>query len=87
MSATELAAATASLPPEKAADPASWLIRANQGHSIALASEGIHVTQLIVPGAIRDDDPVTNAPAIAENVWALHRDRDEFRRFHTLMDL
>jgi 2'-phosphotransferase len=27
---------------EESQDPADWLIRANQGHSIALASEGIH---------------------------------------------
>ena len=54
VSATELAAATASLPPEKAADPASWLIRANQGHSIALASEGIHTQLSLEAGNIPD---------------------------------
>lgn len=49
----------------------------------ALAPEGVHVTQLIVPGAIRDDDPVTNARAIAARVWELHSTREGFRHFHT----
>lgn len=51
-----------------------------------LASDGIHVTQLIVPGAIREDDPVTNGPAIADHVWALHTERDGFRHFHTPLE-
>ncbi|NMO52280.1 SDR family NAD(P)-dependent oxidoreductase [Actinoplanes sp. TBRC 11911] len=50
-----------------------------------LEPSGIHVTQLIVPGGIRDDDPVTNAPAIADHLWTLHRDRGDFRVFHTPM--
>jgi short-subunit dehydrogenase len=50
-----------------------------------LSPEDIHVTQLIVPGGIRDDDPVTNAPAIADHLWTLHRDRGDFRVFHTPM--
>ncbi len=48
-----------------------------------VAGDGVHVTQLIVPGAIREDDPVTNGPAIAEHVWTLHRSREGFRHFHT----
>jgi NADP-dependent 3-hydroxy acid dehydrogenase YdfG len=50
-----------------------------------LRPSDIHVTQLIVPGGIRDDDPVTNAPAIADHLWNLHRERTEFRVFHTPM--
>ncbi|MFG1925301.1 SDR family NAD(P)-dependent oxidoreductase [Cryptosporangium sp. NPDC048952] len=48
-----------------------------------LAPENIHVTQLIVPGAIREDDPVTNGPAIADHIWTLHSTRERFRHFHT----
>ncbi len=49
----------------------------------ALAPEGIHVRQLIVPGGISVDDPVTNPTAIAERIWGLHATRGEFREFHT----
>lgn len=49
----------------------------------ALAREGIHVRQLIVPGGISVDDPVTNPTAIAERIWGLHATRGEFREFHT----
>ncbi|GAA0247445.1 SDR family NAD(P)-dependent oxidoreductase [Cryptosporangium japonicum] len=45
--------------------------------------DGVYVGQLIVPRAIREDDPVTNGPAIAEHVWSLHRSREGFRHFHT----
>lgn len=51
----------------------------------ALRPDGIHVTQLIVPGGIRDDDPVTNASVIADHLWTMHRERGEFREFHTPM--
>lgn len=46
-----------------------------------LRPEGIHVTQLIVPGAIRDDDPASNATLIAERIWGLHTAREGFRTF------
>ena len=50
-----------------------------------LRPEGIHVAQLIIPGAIRDDDPVTNAPGIADHMWSMHQTRTDFREFHTPM--
>ncbi|GAB3270475.1 SDR family NAD(P)-dependent oxidoreductase [Kineosporia babensis] len=49
----------------------------------ALARESIYVRQLIVPGGISVDDPVTNPTAIAERIWGLHATRGEFREFHT----
>ena len=52
--AAELAAASASLSPAEDADPASWLIRANQGHSIALASEGLHAPITLEAGNVPD---------------------------------
>ncbi|RYP36825.1 hypothetical protein DL767_003215 [Monosporascus sp. MG133] len=35
-------------------DPAAWLIRANQGHSIALASEGLHTPMTLEAGNVPD---------------------------------
>ncbi|RYP15051.1 hypothetical protein DL765_005945 [Monosporascus sp. GIB2] len=35
-------------------DPAAWLIRANQGHSIALASEGLHTPVTLEAGNVPD---------------------------------
>ncbi|GAB6902556.1 SDR family NAD(P)-dependent oxidoreductase [Kineosporia succinea] len=49
----------------------------------ALRPEGVHVAQLIVPGAISEDDPVTNPGAVASRLWELHERRDTFRAFHT----
>jgi NADP-dependent 3-hydroxy acid dehydrogenase YdfG len=50
-----------------------------------LAAQNIHVAQLIVPGAIREDDPDSSPAAIAEMVWTMHRDRVQFRYFQTPM--
>ncbi|QXT63472.1 SDR family NAD(P)-dependent oxidoreductase [Tessaracoccus palaemonis] len=46
-----------------------------------LRDEGIHVTQLVVPGAIDPNDPQRSARAIAERIWRLHTERGEFRDF------
>ncbi len=51
----------------------------------ALATESIHVAQLVVPGAISENDPRSSPAAIAEQIWSLHRDRSEFRIFQTPM--
>ncbi|MFC9915817.1 SDR family oxidoreductase [Streptomyces sp. NPDC059862] len=47
----------------------------------ALASESIHVTQLIVPGAIRPDSAHSSPEVLAERLYALHTDRDGFRHY------
>ncbi|CAJ2509975.1 Uu.00g058750.m01.CDS01 [Anthostomella pinea] len=39
---------------DASSDPAHWLIRANQGHSIALASEGLHTPITLEAGNIPD---------------------------------
>ncbi|MGV8873094.1 MAG: SDR family NAD(P)-dependent oxidoreductase [Rhodococcus sp. (in: high G+C Gram-positive bacteria)] len=45
----------------------------------ALADTGIHVGQLIIPGAIGGGDPLYAPEALAERIWALHTDRGSFR--------
>jgi hypothetical protein len=41
----------------------------------ALADENIHVTQLIVPGAIRPDAEHDSPDALAERIYAMHSER------------
>ncbi|MEU6511225.1 SDR family NAD(P)-dependent oxidoreductase [Streptomyces sp. NPDC046942] len=52
-----------------------------------LAADGIHVAQLIIPGAIRPGDPHTDPALLADTLWTLHQDRDDFRHFASPMDI
>lgn len=52
----------------------------------ALADEDVYVTQLVVPGAIRRDDPESSPEAIAQRIWDLHTQRRGFRHLLTPMD-
>ena len=45
----------------------------------ALADEGIHVGQLIIPGGIDPDSEGKNPAALAELLWQQHVSRSEFR--------
>ncbi|GAB3993170.1 SDR family NAD(P)-dependent oxidoreductase [Nocardioides marmoraquaticus] len=45
----------------------------------ALADDGIHVAQMVIPGAIEDGHPRKDPQVIAERLWEMHRDRGEFR--------
>ncbi|MEU6643527.1 SDR family NAD(P)-dependent oxidoreductase [Saccharomonospora sp. NPDC046836] len=45
----------------------------------ALAPEGIHVGQLIIPGAIGGGDPLYAPDALAERLWTIHTERGRFR--------
>lgn len=47
----------------------------------ALAPEGIHVAQLIIPRGIGGGEPDHEPDALAERIWSLHRDRGGFRTF------
>ena len=50
-----------------------------------LGPENIHVAQLVVPGAISPDSPDSSPDAIADSIWQIHLDRDQFRYFQTPM--
>ncbi|MBP2456976.1 short-subunit dehydrogenase [Clavibacter michiganensis] len=52
----------------------------------ALAGDGIHVGQLIIPGAITPGHPKKDPQVLAETLWAMHEERGDFRRFATTMD-
>lgn len=45
----------------------------------ALAPEGVHVAQLIIPGAIDGGDPKFAADALADRLWSLHAQPGPFR--------
>lgn len=44
-----------------------------------LGEEGIHVSQLIIGGAIEPDSDDKSPEALAERLWRLHTERDTFR--------
>ncbi|MFJ9584596.1 SDR family NAD(P)-dependent oxidoreductase [Streptomyces acidicola] len=52
----------------------------------AVKQDGIHVTQLIIPGAIPAEDPERGPAAVADRIWQLHQEREGFRHFLTPMD-
>ncbi|MGW2638167.1 SDR family NAD(P)-dependent oxidoreductase [Streptomyces sp. NPDC001348] len=51
-----------------------------------LASEGVHVAQLIIPGAIVPGHRRKDPAALADLLWSLHRDRRGFRHFADDLD-
>ena len=52
----------------------------------ALRPAGIRVAQLVIPGAIRGDDPERGYDAVAERIWGLHTRPGEFREFLSPLD-
>lgn len=51
-----------------------------------VAADGVHVAQLIIPGAITAGHPRKDPEVLAEALWGLHRDRDGFRHFAEDLD-
>jgi NADP-dependent 3-hydroxy acid dehydrogenase YdfG len=52
----------------------------------ALAPEGIHVGQLIIPLGIGGGDPAHEPAALADTLWHIHTDRTDFRTFVAPLD-
>jgi hypothetical protein len=53
----------------------------------ALAANGIHVGQLIIPGGITPGHPTHDPDVLAEKLWTMHTTRTTFRVFAEPMDL
>jgi NAD(P)-dependent dehydrogenase (short-subunit alcohol dehydrogenase family) len=51
-----------------------------------LAVEGVHVGQLIIPGAITPGHPRNDPAVLADTLWAMHTERDGFRHFADDLD-
>jgi short-subunit dehydrogenase len=58
------------------------------GHLLhdTLAGEGIHVGQLVIPGAIIPGHARKDPDVLAETLWGMHRDRHGFRHFADDLD-
>jgi NAD(P)-dependent dehydrogenase (short-subunit alcohol dehydrogenase family) len=52
----------------------------------ALAPEGIHVAQLIIPLGIGGGDPAHEPAALSETLWRVYREGKDFRTFVTPLD-
>lgn len=51
-----------------------------------LAAEGIHVAQLIIPGAIIPGHDKKDPAVLADTLWKLHQERNGFRHFADDLD-
>ncbi|MEV0223242.1 SDR family NAD(P)-dependent oxidoreductase [Streptomyces sp. NPDC050704] len=51
-----------------------------------LTGEGIHVAQLVIPGAITPGHPRKDPATLADTLWTMHRDRHGFRHFADDLD-
>ncbi|OZC87977.1 dehydrogenase [Rhodococcus sp. 15-649-1-2] len=52
----------------------------------ALAPEGLHVGQLIIPRGIGAGEPSHEPDALAQSLWGIHTERKEFRVFVAPLD-
>ncbi|MCM0620845.1 SDR family NAD(P)-dependent oxidoreductase [Nocardioides bruguierae] len=52
----------------------------------ALKDDGIHVGQLIIPGAIEEGHPNKDPEVLAEKLWTIHSEKGEFRTFAQGLD-
>lgn len=80
---------TAAVPhPERAGTSIAFAAESAYGHLLheTLADDGIHVGQLIVPGAIIPGHPRKDPAALADLLWTIHQDRHGFRHFADDLD-
>lgn len=81
--------ATAVVPePERAGTSIAFAAEGAYAHLLheRLAPEGVHVAQLIIPGAIVAGHPRKDPAVLAEVLWKLHRGREGFRCFADDLD-
>ncbi|MFG2307885.1 SDR family NAD(P)-dependent oxidoreductase [Streptomyces sp. NPDC048566] len=73
---------------ERAGTSIAFAAESAYGHLLhdTLAPEGIHVGQLIVPGAISAGHPRKDPVVLAETLWGMHRERHGFRHFADDLD-
>ncbi|MEU5308022.1 SDR family NAD(P)-dependent oxidoreductase [Streptomyces sp. NPDC021562] len=75
---------TAVIPhPDRAGTSVAFAAESAYGHLLhdRLAGEGVHVGQLVVPGAIVPGHPRKDPAVLAETLWGMHRDRHGFRHY------
>ncbi|MGW7756002.1 SDR family NAD(P)-dependent oxidoreductase [Streptomyces violaceusniger] len=69
--------------PERAGTSVAFAAESAYGRLLhdTLADEGIHVAQLIIPGAIVPGHEKKDPAVLADTLWTLHQDRHGFRHF------
>ncbi|MEV7033912.1 SDR family NAD(P)-dependent oxidoreductase [Streptomyces sp. NPDC093272] len=80
---------TAVIPhPDRAGTSVAFAAESAYGHLLhdALAGEGIHVAQLVIPGAIVEGHARKDPAVLADTLWAIHRDRHGFRHYADDLD-
>ncbi|MFF7970647.1 SDR family NAD(P)-dependent oxidoreductase [Streptomyces sp. NPDC007905] len=80
---------TAAVPhPERAGTSIAFAAESAYGHLLhdRLAPEGIHVGQLVIPGAITPGHVRKDPSVLADTLWGMHRDRRGFRHYADDLD-
>lgn len=80
---------TAAVPhPERAGTSIAFAAESAYGHLLhdRLAPEGIHVAQLVIPGAITPGHVRKDPAVLADTLWGMHRDRHGFRHYADNLD-
>ncbi|RRQ87383.1 SDR family NAD(P)-dependent oxidoreductase [Streptomyces griseofuscus] len=80
---------TAAVPQvERTGTSVAFAAQSAYGHLLheRLAAEGIHVAQLVVPGAITPGHARKDPAVLAEMLWGMHRERHGFRHFADDLD-
>ncbi|MER5525141.1 SDR family NAD(P)-dependent oxidoreductase [Streptomyces sp. NPDC002677] len=80
---------TAVIPhPDRAGTSIAFAAESAYGHLLhdRLAGEGIHVAQLVIPGAIVTGHARKDPAVLADALWAIHRDRHGFRHYADDLD-
>ncbi|WP_336113299.1 SDR family NAD(P)-dependent oxidoreductase [Streptomyces sp. PTD9-10] len=80
---------TAAVPhPERAGTSIAFAAESAYGHLLhdRLAREGIHVAQLVIPGAITPGHVRKDPAVLAETLWGMHRERHGFRHYADDLD-
>jgi short-subunit dehydrogenase len=74
--------------PDRAGTSIAFAAESAYGHMLhdSLAAEGIHVAQLVVPGAIVPGHHRKDPAVLADTLWGIHRDRHGFRHFADDLD-
>jgi short-subunit dehydrogenase len=73
---------------ERAGTSVAFAAESAYGHLLheRLAGEGIHVAQLVIPGAITPGHVRKDPDVLAETLWAMHRERRGFRHYADDLD-
>ena len=74
--------------PDRAGTSVAFAAESADGHlrHDTHAAEGVHVAQLVVPGAIVPGHPRKDPAVLADTLWGIHRDRHGFRHFADDLD-